>query len=158
MHIDHGSRSKVVGLGWKSPSSDFQDPRESWGDAQDTEKVESDNPQILQDSIGLQREVKSLLGAIGKGKEGGSTKGQSSKRPDKKRSKHEDSKEIEQVKMKQPVKCWECGGHHLCRYCPTREHKEGSSHKVPRLRDKPRDENQQEKLVEVEGLGSERSK
>ena len=32
--------SKVVGLGWKSPSNDFQDPRESWGDAQDTEKEE----------------------------------------------------------------------------------------------------------------------
>ena len=58
------------------------------------------NHQILQDSIGLQREVKSLLGAIGKGKEGGSVVGQLSKRPDKKRSRHEDSKEIEQVKMK----------------------------------------------------------
>ena len=68
------------------------------------------NHQILQDSIGLQREVKSLLAAIGKGKEGGSTMGQLSKRPDKKWSKHEDSKEIEQVKMKQPVKCWGCGG------------------------------------------------
>ena len=31
---------KFVGLRWKSPSNDFQDPRESWGDAQDTEKVE----------------------------------------------------------------------------------------------------------------------
>ena len=40
------------------------------------------NHQILQDSIGLQREVKSLLGAIGKGKEGGSAMGHSSKRPD----------------------------------------------------------------------------
>ena len=38
--IDHGSRSKVVGISWKYPSSDFQDPRESWGDAQDTKKVE----------------------------------------------------------------------------------------------------------------------
>ena len=63
------------------------------------------NHHILQDSIGLQREVKSLLGAIDKGKEGGSAVGQLSKRPDKKWSRHEDSKEIEQVKMKQPVKC-----------------------------------------------------
>src|SRR5713226_1372478 len=55
------------------------------------------NHQILQDSIGLQREVKSLLGAIGKGKEGGSTMGHSSKRLDKKKSRHEGSKEIEQV-------------------------------------------------------------
>ena len=37
------------------------------------------NHQILQDSIGLQREVKILLGAISKGKEGGSAMGQSSK-------------------------------------------------------------------------------
>ena len=37
------------------------------------------NHQILQDSIGLQRDVKSLLGAIGKGKEGGPVMGQSSK-------------------------------------------------------------------------------
>ena len=58
------------------------------------------NHQILQDSIGLQREVKSLLGAIGKGKGGGSAMGQLSKRPDRKRSRHEDSKEIEQVMMK----------------------------------------------------------
>ena len=53
------------------------------------------NHQILQDSIGLQREVKRLLGAIGKGKEGGSMMGHSSKRPVKKRSRHEDSKDIE---------------------------------------------------------------
>ena len=37
------------------------------------------NHQVLQDSISLQREVKSLLGAIGKGKEGGSVMGHSSK-------------------------------------------------------------------------------
>ena len=37
------------------------------------------NHQILQDSIGLQREVKSLLGAIDKRKEGGSVMGHSSK-------------------------------------------------------------------------------
>ena len=40
MHIDHGSRPKVVGLGWKSPSNNCQDPRKYWGDAQDVEKVE----------------------------------------------------------------------------------------------------------------------
>ena len=34
VHVDFGSRSKIVGLGWKSPSNDFQDPREYWGDAQ----------------------------------------------------------------------------------------------------------------------------
>ena len=53
------------------------------------------NHQILQDSIGLQREVKSLPGEIGKRKEGGSARGNSSKKPDKKWSRHEDSKEIE---------------------------------------------------------------
>ena len=58
------------------------------------------NHQILQDSICLQREVKSLLGAIDKGKEGGSEMGHSSKRPIGKWSRLEDSKEIEQVKMK----------------------------------------------------------
>ena len=44
MHIDHGSKPKVVGLGWKSPSNDFQDPREYWRDSQDTEKAEQDEP------------------------------------------------------------------------------------------------------------------
>ena len=112
------------------------------------------NHQILQDSIGLQREVKSLLGAIDKGKEGGSVMGHSSKRPVKKWSRHEDLKEIEQVNMNQPVKCWKCGGQHLRRDCPMREHKEGSSHKVPRLGDDPK----ANKLVEAEGLGSEISK
>ena len=73
-------------------------------------------------------------------------------------SRHEDSKEIEQVKMKQPMKCWECKGPHLFQYCPVREHREGSNHKVPRLQNKPRAENQQEKLMEAEGLGPERSK
>ena len=53
------------------------------------------NHQILQDSICLQREVKSLLGAISKGKEGGSEMGKLSKKPDKKRSRHEGSKGIE---------------------------------------------------------------
>ena len=52
------------------------------------------NHQILQDSIGLQKEVKSLLGAIRKGKESGSMMGHSSKKSVKKRSRHEDSKEI----------------------------------------------------------------
>ena len=37
------------------------------------------NHQILQDSIGLQREVKILLGEISKGKEGGSVMGYSFK-------------------------------------------------------------------------------
>ena len=50
------------------------------------------NHHILQDSIGLQREVKGLLGAINKGKEGGSVMGHLSKRPIKKKSRHEDSK------------------------------------------------------------------
>ena len=96
------------------------------------------NHQILQDSIGLQREVKSVLGAIGKRKEGGSMMGHSPKRSIEKWSRHEDSKEIEQVKMKQPVKCWGCGGHHLRWDRPFREHDEGNSHKVPRLRDQPK--------------------
>ena len=96
------------------------------------------NHQILQDSICLQKEVKILLGAICKGKKSGSMMGLSSNRSIKKRSRHEDSKEIEQVKMKQPVKCWKCGGHHLCRDCPMKEHKEGSNHKVPRLGDEPK--------------------
>ena len=110
------------------------------------------NHQILQDSIGLQKEVKILLGEIRKGKESGSMMGHSSKQS-KKRSRHEDSKEIEQVKMKQPTKCWKCGGHHLRRDCPMREHKEGSSHKVPRLGDELKAKNQQDKFVEAKGLG-----
>ena len=57
--------------------------------------------------------------------------------------------------MKQPVKCWKCGGHHYHR--PTREHKEGSSHKVPRLGDELKAEKQQEKLMEAEGLSPESS-
>ena len=83
--------------------------------------------------------------------------GHSSKQSVKKCYIHEDSKEIDQVKMKQPTKCWKCGGHHLHWDCPMREHKEGSSHKVPRLGDEPKAENQQEKLVEAEGLGPESS-
>ena len=39
-----------------------------------------------------------------------------------------------------------------------REHEEGNSHKVPRLQDKLKDENQQEKFMEAEGLGPKRSK
>ena len=58
------------------------------------------NHKILQDFIGLQREVKSFLGAIDREKEGVSAMGQLSKRPDKKWSRHADSKEIEQVRMK----------------------------------------------------------
>ena len=84
--------------------------------------------------------------------------GHLSKRLDKKRSRHEGSKEIEQVKMKQPVRCWRCGGHHLRRDYPMREHDEGNSRKVPRLRDQQEAENQQEKSMEAERLGRERSK
>ena len=58
------------------------------------------NHQILQDSIGLQKKVKILLGAIYKGKESGSMMGHSSKQSIKKHSRNEESKEIEQVKMK----------------------------------------------------------
>ena len=116
------------------------------------------NHHILQDSIGLQKEVKSLLGAIRKGKESGSMMGHSSKGSIKKWSRHEDSKEIEQVMMKQPAKCWKCRGHHLRRDCPMREHKNGSSHKVPRIWDQLEAENQQEKSMEAEGLGLECSK
>ena len=60
--------------------------------------------------------------------------------------------------MKPLVKCWECGGHHLRRDFPMREHEKGNSRKVPRLRDKLKSENQWEKFVEAEGLGPERSK
>ena len=116
------------------------------------------NHQILQDSNGLQREVKILLGAIGKGKEGGSAMGQSSKLPIGKWSRHEDSMEIKQVNMKQPVKCSGCGGHHLHRGFPMREHDEGNSRKVPRLRNQQEAENQQEKSMEAERLGREHSK
>ena len=59
--------------------------------------------------------------------------------------------------MKQLAKCWKCGEHHYHRDCQTREHKEGRKHKVPRLGDEPKVENQQEKLVEVEGLSPESS-
>ena len=111
------------------------------------------NHQILQYFIGLQKEVKILLGAIHKGKESGSMMGHSSKQSIKKHSRHEESKEIEQVKMTQLVKCWKCKGHHYHQDYPTREHKEGSSHKVSRLGNEPKAENQQDKLMEAEGLG-----
>ena len=116
------------------------------------------NHHILQDSICLIKEVKSLLGAIHEEKESGSIMGHPSNRSIKKHSRHEDSKEIEQVKMKQPTKCWKCGGHHYRPDCPTREHQEGSSQKVPRLGDEPKAENQQEKLMEAKGIGPESSK
>ena len=57
--------------------------------------------------------------------------------------------------MKQPTKCWKCRGHHLHQDFQMREHKKGSSHKVPRLRDESKAENQWEKLVEAKGLGPE---
>ena len=60
--------------------------------------------------------------------------------------------------MKKPVKCWKWGGRHLLQDYPMREHKEGSSHKVPRLGDGSKVENQQKKLVEAEGLGPESPK
>ena len=83
--------------------------------------------------------------------------GHSFNRSVKKCSRHEDSKEIEQVKMKQPAKCWKCGGHHYRQDCPTREQKEGSSHKVPRLGDELKAKNQQGKLMEAKFLGPENS-
>ena len=116
------------------------------------------NHQTLQDSTCLQKEVKILLGAIHKGKKSGSMMGHLSNQSIKKHSRHEDSKEIEQVKMKKLVKCWKCGAHHCHQDYPTREHQEGSKNKVPRLRGDPKAENQQEKLMEVKGLGSENSK
>ena len=116
------------------------------------------NHQILQDSIGLQKEVKILLGAIRKGKGSGPMMEHASKRSIKKWSGNEYSKEIEQGKMRQPAKCYECRGHHLRRDYPMREHKEGNSHKVPRLGDEPKVENQQEKLMEAKGLVLESSK
>ena len=70
------------------------------------------NHHILQDSICLQKEVTSLLGAIHKGKKSGSMMGHSSNWSIKKCSRHEDSKEIEEVKMKQLAKSWKCRGHH----------------------------------------------
>ena len=60
--------------------------------------------------------------------------------------------------MKQPVRCWRYGGHHLHRDCPMREHDEGNSRKVPRLWDKLEVENQQDKSMEAKGLGLECSK
>ena len=59
--------------------------------------------------------------------------------------------------MKQPVRCWRCGGHHLRWDCSMREHDEGNSRKVPRLRDQLEAEKQQEKSMEAEELGLERS-
>ena len=52
------------------------------------------NHQILQHSIGLQKEVKIPLGAICKGKGSGPMMEHSSKRSIKKWSRHEDSKEL----------------------------------------------------------------
>ena len=60
--------------------------------------------------------------------------------------------------MKQLAKCSKCGEHHLRWDYPAREHKKGSSHKFTRLGDEPKSENQQENLVEAEGLSPEGSK
>ena len=80
--------------------------QENLGEILKIQKMQNEmNHQILQDSIGLQREVKILLGAIGRGKKGGSIMGNSSKWSIEKGSRHEESKEIEQVKMKLLVKC-----------------------------------------------------
>ena len=105
MHIDHRADQKLLELAG-SLLQMIAKTQENIGEMLKIQKGHNEmNHQILQDSIGLQREVKSLLGEINKGNEGGSVMGHSSKRPVKKRSRHEDSKEIEQVKMKQPVRC-----------------------------------------------------
>ena len=75
VHVDHGSRSEVVGLAG-SLLQVIAKTQENLGEMLRIQKRQSEmNHQILQDSIGLQREVKSLLGEIGKGKEGGSAMG-----------------------------------------------------------------------------------
>ena len=58
-------------------------------------KQNETNHKVLQDSIWLQREVKSIMGVIRKGKESGSMMRHSSNRSIKKCSRHENSKEIE---------------------------------------------------------------
>ena len=121
-------------------------------------RAEWDKPTYFVRLYCLQKELKILLGEIREEKESGSMMGHPSNRSIKKRSRHEDSKEIEHVKKKQPVKCWRWGGHHCCRNCPTIEHQEGSSHKVPRLGNEPKAKNQQQNLVEAKGLGPESSK
>ena len=89
-----------------SPLQMISKTQENLGEMLKIQKRQSEmNHQILPDSISLQMEVKSLLGEIEKRKEGGSAMGHSSKRPIGKRSRHQDSKEIEQVKMNQPMKC-----------------------------------------------------
>ena len=113
VHIDHSSRPKSLDLAG-SLLQTMARTQENLGEMLKIQKRQNEmNHQILQDFIGLQREVKSLLGEIGTGKEGGLMMGHSPKRSIEKRSRHEDSKEIEQVNIKQPVKCWECEGHHL---------------------------------------------
>ena len=94
------------------------------------------NHKVLQDSICLQREVKIIMKEISKGKESGSMMRHSSNC-----SRHEGSKKIEQVKMKQPVKCWKCGGHHCLQNFPTREHQDGSDHKDFKLMDEIKNQN-----------------
>ena len=114
-HLNMAADQKLLDLD-RSLFQMISKTQENLGEMLNIQKRKNEmNHQILQDSIGLQREVKSLLGEIGKRKEGVSVMGHSSKRPDKKRSRNEYSKEIEQVKMKQPAKCWKCGGHHLRR-------------------------------------------
>ena len=70
--------------------------QENFGEMLKIQKRQNEmNHHIFQDSTGLQKEVKSLLGAICKGKESGSMMGHSSKKSIKKCSRNEDSKEIE---------------------------------------------------------------
>ena len=79
MHVEYGSRSKVIGL--RSLLQIIAKTQENLGEMLKIQRRQNEmNHQILQDSIGLQREVKILLGAIGKGKEGGSVVGKFSKR------------------------------------------------------------------------------
>ena len=93
VHIDHGSRPKAIGLG-RSILQIIAKTQENVGEMLKTQKRQNEvNHHILQDSIGLQKEVKILLGAIRKGKESGSMMGHSSKQSIKKCSRHEDSKE-----------------------------------------------------------------
>ena len=95
MHIDHGSDQKLLYLAG-SLHQMIARTQENLGEMLKIQKRQNEmNHQILQDSIGLQREVKSLLGAISTRKEGGSMMGHLSKRSIEKWSKHEDSKKIE---------------------------------------------------------------
>ena len=86
VHIDHGStlimaaNQKLLDLAG-SLLQMIAKTQENLREMLKIQKRQNEmNHQILQDSIGLQMEVKSLLGAIGKGKEGGSMMRHSPKR------------------------------------------------------------------------------